>query len=46
MRYRNPNTEGSLVTFKDRYDNFIGGEYRPPANGKYFENVRDRKSVV
>ncbi|PAV30995.1 aldehyde dehydrogenase [Virgibacillus profundi] len=39
MRYENPNTEGSLVNFKERYDNFIGGEYRPPANGKYFENV-------
>src|SRR5699024_2429718 len=39
MRYANPNTEGSLVSFKDRYDNFINGEYRAPANGKYFENV-------
>ncbi|WP_010647673.1 aldehyde dehydrogenase [Oceanobacillus massiliensis] len=39
MRYANPNTEGALVHFKERYDNFIGGEYRPPANGKYFENV-------
>src|SRR5690625_4251592 len=39
MRYANPNTEGSLVNFKDRYDNFINGEYRAPANGKYFENV-------
>ncbi|AVQ99898.1 aldehyde dehydrogenase [Oceanobacillus iheyensis] len=39
MRYANPNSEGSLVQFKDRYDNYIGGEYRPPANGKYFENV-------
>ena len=39
MRYANPNTEGSIVTFKERYDNFIGGEYRPPMNGKYFENV-------
>lgn len=39
MRYENPNTEGSLVNFKDRYDNFINGEYRAPANGKYFENV-------
>lgn len=39
MRYANPNTEGSIVTFKERYDNFIGGEYRPPVNGKYFENV-------
>ena len=39
MRYANPNTEGALVSFKRRYDNFIGGEYRPPASGKYFENV-------
>lgn len=39
MRYANPNSEGSVVSFKERYDNFIGGEYRPPANGKYFDNV-------
>ncbi|MGM8213696.1 acetaldehyde dehydrogenase ExaC [Virgibacillus sp. W0430] len=39
MRYANPNTEGAVVNFKERYDNYIGGEYRPPANGKYFENV-------
>lgn len=39
MRYENPNTEGSLVHFKKKYDNFIGGEYCPPASGKYFENV-------
>ncbi|MBT2216073.1 aldehyde dehydrogenase family protein [Virgibacillus dakarensis] len=39
MRYANPNTEGAKVSFKERYDNFIGGEYRPPASGKYFENV-------
>ncbi|ASN04701.1 aldehyde dehydrogenase [Virgibacillus necropolis] len=39
MQYANPNTDGAKVAFKERYDNFIGGEYRPPANGKYFENV-------
>ncbi|WP_243298584.1 aldehyde dehydrogenase [Bacillus litorisediminis] len=39
MRYKNPNTEGSLVTFKQRYDNFIGGEYRPPVQGMYFKNI-------
>lgn len=39
MRYKNPNTEGSLVTFKAKYDNFIGGEYQVPTNGKYFDNV-------
>lgn len=39
MRYANPNTERAVVHFKERYDNYIGGTYRPPANGKYFENV-------
>jgi aldehyde dehydrogenase len=39
MLYNNPNTEGSLVQFKDKYDNYIGGEFVPPANGEYFENV-------
>ncbi|TFJ94308.1 acetaldehyde dehydrogenase ExaC [Lentibacillus salicampi] len=39
MQYANPNTEGAKVNFQKRYDNYIGGEYRPPANGKYFENV-------
>ncbi|WP_188454163.1 aldehyde dehydrogenase [Virgibacillus oceani] len=39
MRYANPNTDGAKVTFKERYDNFIGGEYRAPESGKYFENV-------
>jgi len=39
MRYANPNTEGALVNFKDKYDNFIGGEYKPPVKGKYFKNV-------
>ena len=26
------------VEFRARYDNFIGGEFRPPASGRYFEN--------
>ena len=26
------------VEFKKRYDNFIGGEFTPPAKGMYFEN--------
>ena len=39
MQYANPNTEGALVQFKKRYDNFIGGEYVKPTNGEYFENV-------
>src|SRR5690606_22564226 len=39
MKYANPNTNGSIVKFKDRYDNFIGGEYVKPVKGQYFENV-------
>ena len=38
MIYANPNTEGSLVSFKSRYGNFIGGEFVEPVDGKYFEN--------
>ena len=37
--YANPGTEGSKVTFKDRYDHFIGGEWKAPVKGQYFENV-------
>src|SRR6185312_2887716 len=37
-KYASPGTDGSVVTFKPRYDNFIGGEYVPPAKGLYFEN--------
>ncbi|MTD13832.1 aldehyde dehydrogenase family protein [Nakamurella sp. YIM 132087] len=33
-----PGTEGSTVTVAPRYDNYIGGEWVPPAGGKYFEN--------
>ncbi|MFC7704262.1 aldehyde dehydrogenase [Plastorhodobacter daqingensis] len=25
--------------FKSRYDNFIGGSFVPPVNGRYFENI-------
>ncbi len=39
MIYANPNTAGSLVSFKPRYGNYIGGEFVPPADGEYFENV-------
>ena len=38
VRYANPNREGSIVQFKQRYDNYIGGEYVPPVKGEYFEN--------
>lgn len=39
MIYLNPNQPGAKVSFKKRYDNFIGGEWIPPKKGPYFENV-------
>ena len=31
---------GTYVSpFKPRYDNFIGGKFTPPVNGRYFINV-------
>ena len=37
--YAAPGTQGSIVTFRNRYDHWIGGEYVPPASGQYFENI-------
>lgn len=37
MIYANPNTEGALVNFKERYENFIGGEWVAPVKGQYLE---------
>ena len=35
--YAKPGTAGSLMSFQSRYDNFIGGQWVPPAGGEYFE---------
>ncbi|MFQ6170864.1 aldehyde dehydrogenase [Oryzobacter sp. R7] len=37
--YARPGSEGSNVTVKDRYDNWIGGQWVAPVQGRYFENV-------
>jgi aldehyde dehydrogenase len=39
MKYTAPNLPGSLVNFKARYDNFINGQWQPPADGQYFDNI-------
>ena len=39
MIYAKPGTEGSVVTFKERYGNFINGEWVAPVNGQYFTNT-------
>jgi len=37
--YKEPNTQGSLVTFKSSYDNYIGGKWVAPVGGEYFEDI-------
>ncbi|MEV6239025.1 aldehyde dehydrogenase [Lentzea sp. NPDC051838] len=37
-KYASPGQPDSVVTYRDRYDHFIGGEYVPPAKGEYFAN--------
>ena len=39
MIYAFPGEAGSLFSFKQRYENFIGGEWVPPVAGRYFENT-------
>jgi aldehyde dehydrogenase len=38
MRYAAPGTSGSLVTVEEKYDNYIGGKWIPPVEGRYFDN--------
>jgi aldehyde dehydrogenase len=39
MRYPIPGQSGSNISIKSRYENFIGGEWVRPVNGRYFENL-------
>ncbi|MGP5365007.1 aldehyde dehydrogenase, partial [Brachybacterium tyrofermentans] len=36
--YAHPGTDGAKVTFAQRYENYIGGQWVPPVKGEYFEN--------
>ncbi|MDQ0891796.1 aldehyde dehydrogenase [Paenibacillus sp. V4I9] len=38
MIYAQPGQNGSKVTFKKRYENFIGGKWTAPIKGQYFDN--------
>lgn len=38
MIYAQPGTEGSVISFKERYGNYINGEWTPPVKGNYFTN--------
>src|SRR5689334_14386935 len=37
--YAAPGHPGGLVSVQDRYGNYIGGEFVPPAKGDFFENI-------
>ncbi|AIT61943.1 acetaldehyde dehydrogenase ExaC [Corynebacterium doosanense] len=37
--YANPGTDGSVMSYEKRYDNFIGGQWVPPVDGQYMDNV-------
>jgi len=39
MIYSNPGSENSVITFKSRYENFIGGQWVAPVKGNYFSNT-------
>jgi len=39
MLYPAPGQPGAPVAFKSRYDNFIGGAWTPPVQGRYFDNI-------
>ena len=36
--YARPGSAGAVMSFESRYENYIGGEWVPPAGGEYFEN--------
>ncbi len=39
MIYAQPGKDGSVVSFKSRYENYIGGEWVAPVKGQYFDNI-------
>ncbi len=38
MIYANPGETGSVVSFNERYENYIGGQWVAPVQGRYFNN--------
>lgn len=39
MKYVHPGLHGSLVSFRKRYGNYIGGKFVEPVSGNYFTNT-------
>ena len=38
MNYAQPGSDGAKINFKDKYDNYIGGQWVAPVGGEYFQN--------
>ncbi|WJY90576.1 acetaldehyde dehydrogenase ExaC [Corynebacterium confusum] len=38
-QYANPGTPDAIVNFRERYDNYIGGQWVPPVDGEYLDNI-------
>ncbi|MEY2689991.1 MAG: hypothetical protein RL375_4191, partial [Pseudomonadota bacterium] len=39
MLYASPGAAGAKIVYKPRYDNFIGGKFVPPVEGRYFDVI-------
>ncbi|MHB0776218.1 acetaldehyde dehydrogenase ExaC [Halomonas sp. WWR20] len=39
MIYARPGAEGAVIAFQSRYENFIGGEWVAPSDGRYLDNI-------
>ena len=39
MIFSNPGSAGAVMSFKPRYENFIGGQWTAPTSGEYMDNV-------
>ncbi|MDO4929191.1 MAG: aldehyde dehydrogenase family protein [Corynebacterium sp.] len=37
--YANPGSPGSIISFRECYDNYIGGAWVPPVDGQYLDNL-------
>ncbi|KUI97321.1 acetaldehyde dehydrogenase ExaC [Vibrio sp. MEBiC08052] len=39
MIYAQPGTADAIINFKSHYDNYIGGQWVKPVDGRYFDNI-------
>jgi aldehyde dehydrogenase len=39
MIYAKPGSAGSVISFQEQYENYIGGDWVAPVKGQYFDNV-------